>query len=464
MPSPPTTIRCLLGAAAFLAGAALGSPGVPPERRAPAPAAESDVLHLQRRIRHGSDAPSRAGFRSMDGVVDYRPRGAKGHVVMRRRQHGVGGREVWVAADDDEPVAEGVGPAINAYHQVEYITPVGIGGEEYNMIIDTGSSDTWFVKSGFECVNSRRQPVPFEACEFGPVFRGDLSGGTSPLVFNITYGSANGPFLNGEMGFTDLKVANISVARQQVALATGGMWFGDGISSGILGLGLPALTAGSDGTVGADGRARQVPYDPLVTTVNRQLASPVFSLALHRNSSESFIAFGGVPPLVATTGVWAATPIEKLRRVDGVVDYFYYTVLPDAISFNNSQRALRASNVPAFIVDSGTTLNLFPYEIAASINNLFTPPGVLDPTQGAWFVPCDATPPSLSVTLGGTVIKTHPSSMILPEVQDSWGRCASGIGYTDGFPYILGDVFMQNLVTVFDLGEKKEIRYAERVF
>ncbi|EJT74028.1 hypothetical protein GGTG_07877 [Gaeumannomyces tritici R3-111a-1] len=463
MPSP-LTIRSLLGAAAFLAGAAaLGSPGVvPPQRRAPAVAANSDVLHLERRVRHGPNASSRAGFRSMEGVVDYKSRDAVGPMIVRRRQHGVGGREVWVA-DDGEPVAEGVGPAINAYHQIEYMTPVGIGGEEYNLIVDTGSSDTWFVKSGFECVNSRRQLVPFEACDFGPVFRGALSGGTSPLVFNITYGSANGPFLNGEMGFTDLKVANISVARQQVALATDGMWFGDGISSGILGLGLPALTASSDGTVGADGRARQVPYDPLVATINRQLASPVFSLALHRNSSESFIAFGGVPPNAATTGVWAATPIEKVW-VDGVVDYFYYTALPDAISFNNSQRALRASNVPAFIVDSGTTLNLFPYEIAASINNLFAPPGVLDPAQGAWFVPCDATPPSLSVTLGGTVIKTHPSSMILPEVRDSRGRCASGIGYTDGFPYILGDVFMQNLVTVFDLGEKKEVRYAERVF
>lgn len=29
-----------------------------------------------------------------------------------------------------------------------YITPIGIGGEEYSLIIDTGSSDTWFVKSG----------------------------------------------------------------------------------------------------------------------------------------------------------------------------------------------------------------------------------------------------------------------------------------------------------------------------
>lgn len=102
------------------------------------------------------------------------------------------------------------------------------------------------------------------------------------------------------------------MARQQVALATNGMWFGDKISSGILGLGLPGLTASSDGTRGPDGRVRQVPYDPLVTTINKQLRNPVFSLALHRNSSESFIAFGGVPPRAKTTGVWATTPIEKV--------------------------------------------------------------------------------------------------------------------------------------------------------
>jgi aspergillopepsin I len=53
--------------------------------------------------------------------------------------------------------------------------------------------------------------------------------------------------------------------------------------------------------------------------------------------------------------------------------------------------------------------------------------------------------------------------MILPEVRNSRGQCVSGISYTDGFPYILGDVFMQNLVTVFDLSEKMEVRYAERV-
>lgn len=110
------TIRCLLGtAAALVAGVALGSPTLPLDRRAPAVAADSDVLHLHRRVRHGA----RAGFRSMDGVLDYKSQDAKGPVAVRRRQFGIGGREVWVA--EDEPVAEGVGPAVNAYNQVECV-------------------------------------------------------------------------------------------------------------------------------------------------------------------------------------------------------------------------------------------------------------------------------------------------------------------------------------------------------
>lgn len=63
--------------------------------------------------------------------------------------------------------------------------------------------------------------------------------------------------------------------------------------------------------------------------------------------------------------------MKQLRRVDGVVDYFFYTVLPDALTFNNSRRALRASNMPAFIVDSGTTLNLFPYGTHSFCHLLF---------------------------------------------------------------------------------------------
>ena len=64
--------------------------------------------------------------------------------------------------------------------------------------------------------------------------------------------------------------------------------------------------------------------------------------------------------------------------------------------------------------------------------------------------------------IGGKMFWTDPASMILPESQNESGYCISGVGFTSSFPYILGDTFMQQLVTVFDISDKMEIRIAKR--
>ncbi|KAI6471766.1 hypothetical protein MCOR17_003071 [Pyricularia oryzae] len=430
--------KCLLGSAFVLL--TISSP-VELGRRAPAIAATTDTLHLQRHVRHGAHATSRIGFKSLEGIVDYKSQDRKPVVAdLNGNTDFVTAAKLSARQDGSEPVAEGVGPAINAYSQVEYITPVSSNGDTYSLIIDTGSSDIWFVREGFQCLDYRQQPAPYEACQFGPAWQGDFPGGKVPnKQFQI-----------------HITVANITVETQEIAHATYGMWFGDGLTSGILGLGLRGLT----------GLSSEETYDPVAISISKQTREPIFSLALHRDESDSFIAFGGVPPQAKTIGPWATTPIEKLQRSGGgEPDYYFYTVGVDQILMNNTRLSLRADNLPGFIVDSGTTLNYFPFEIAAAVNDLFVPPAILDSSQGAWFVPCTgATAPSLGITLGGTTLWTDPSSMILSEVKNAQGLCATGISATDAFPYILGDTFMQNIVTVFDLGVKMEIRYAQRDF
>ena len=110
-----------------------------------------------------------------------------------------------------------------------------------------------------------------------------------------------------------LTVAGVTLPKQQVALATTGYWNGDGISSGILGLGLPALTeAFVGGSPGSDGLQNVVQYNPVVTTMANQTNLPIFSLGLSRKTSESFLAFGGVPENVKV-GPYATTPLQKVR-------------------------------------------------------------------------------------------------------------------------------------------------------
>lgn len=151
-------------------------------------------------------------------------------------------------------------------------------------------------------------------------------------------------------------IAGVSVPKVQIALATVGWWRGDGISSGILGLGLPALTTAYTGTDRSrDGAANEVIYDPIVTSMTKNGIPPVFSLALSRNHSESYIAFGGVPPNVKTDS-YASAPMRKLtNRLTGKSDYVYYLVVPEAVVFNSSTLSGKAAVLPNVVVDSGTT-------------------------------------------------------------------------------------------------------------
>lgn len=349
----------------------------------------------------------------------------------------------------------GTARALPVYHPAEYLAEVKAGGYRYALQIDTGSSDTWFVKDGFQCLISPH-------CNLGPAFRGDFD-----LIevehLNISYGWEEGVFLNGLMAYSDLTVAGVTIPKQQIALATLGAWTGDGISSGILGLGLPGLTGSFRGqTPAEDGLQNLVSYNPVATTLTNQIGKHIFSLGLSRNESESFLALGGVPKDIKT-GNYTRVPIEKMPKPFGGSDYFYYAFTPSSLTWGNSTSHRSETSLPQAIVDSGTTLNVFPYEIAHSINKHYQPPASWSLTQGGWFVPCDAVPPSLGIEIAGETFWTDPSSMVLRQVIDpETGFCATGVGTMSGEVFILGDVFMQGLVAVFDIGKRMEMRFAKR--
>jgi hypothetical protein len=57
-----------------------------------------------------------------------------------------------------------------------------------------------------------------------------------------------------------------------------------------------------------------------------------------------------------------------------------------------------------------------------------------------------------------------PSSLILPELKhNATGMCVTGFMAKRSEPFILGDVFLQGMVTVFDISEKMEMRFAKRL-
>ncbi|KAI1104302.1 acid protease [Jackrogersella minutella] len=339
---------------------------------------------------------------------------------------------------------------------------VGIGAEKYYMIPDTGSSDTWIISDRFKCLDTYYgQDMPQEDCGFGPLFKGDFPDGKiNDQNLNISY--LSGDYLNGHMGFANITVANVTIPKQQLALVNVAAFGGNGVSSGLLGLGLKGLTTAFTGNdPHNDSIDNLVNYSPLVETMSTsEVADPIFSFAMSREENLSFIAFGGVPPVKA--GEYTTVPIQKGTTTAGRTDYFYYTIAIDSISWNSSTINQTATNLPNMLVDSGTAINLFPGIVAEAINNAYTPPGQQEDNM-VWSVPCDATPPTLEVVIGGKAIRTHPSSMVLPETasEDS-SRCLSGIGASQTSSYVLGHTFMQEIVAVFDVSDK-ELKFAQRL-
>jgi len=235
-----------------------------------------------------------------------------------------------------------------------------------------------------------------------------------------------------------------------MALGNVAYWNGDGISSGLVGLAYPAITAAYSGSdPSQDANAQKIEYSPIFTSMYTQnLSAPSFSMAIERgNSSGGYIAFGGLPP-VTTEGDYAKTAIQVYTGQGGGSNLTFYTITPDALVYSGAA----GSNLDQYIVDSGTTLLYLPTAIATALNNAYSP--APDASTGA--ISCTATAPSLGVTIGGTTFTINPVDMIL---SDSTGACFTAIQDGSSGPYILGDVFLKNVVAVFDVGAA-EMRFA----
>ncbi|KAJ7796816.1 acid protease [Mycena olivaceomarginata] len=319
--------------------------------------------------------------------------------------------------------------------ETEYLVNVTIGGQDFTVIVDTGSVDTWVVQRGFNCVDANGTSVPQSVCAFG-TDGFDTNASTTFESFpdvraNLRFG--NGAVLNGSVGFDTVTVGGVFVPDSIAGLS------GNGILSGLLGLAFPSLTAVHNITDGT-----RALYDPFFFTAVKQkkLKNSIFSVSIDRvEHNIGFLSFGGMPPVpVVNTSV--TVPIQGYTVVNSTgipsdrpdAMFFFYAVDIQSYTFPGSDTVVTASNNT--ILDSSTTFNLLPDDVAAVFATGFNPPATLiaNPLNDR---------PIYIVTLGGrgsalirkTRFGTQPISAISP-------------GFDTQF--ILGDVFLHNVVSTFN--------------
>lgn len=309
---------------------------------------------------------------------------------------------------------------IHDYQGVSFYGPISVGTPEqvFEVIYDTGSSNLW---------------VPSTQCDSSCAGKKEYNSNASTSYvangtpFNIQYGS--GP-CSGVMAYETATVQGIPVKNQPFAMITNAAGLAPSFSQdpfdGICGLAWPMLA---------------VNYaTPVFTNMISQNPSmdQIFAFYLPDDESkEGELTFGAYDTSKFTGSLVTAPLTNQL---------YWMTTLQ---GFSVGGTAVPTTNAGA-VVDSGTSLLTGPTTAVNQIGALINATNI----EGMFFVDCNKinSLPPISITIGGTAWVLEGKDYILNEGQ---GQCMLGMQAMDmdtmyGDLWIMGDVFMRKVYTVFD--------------
>jgi hypothetical protein len=190
----------------------------------------------------------------------------------------------------------------------QYATEVLLNGRLVQLVLDTGSADTWVRGPNFQCLNDPNGTQP--TCNLGAAYAGDFPDG--PIQnqhFAVNYG--DGESIAGLLGVMNVSIGGIYISGQEIALASQGRWYGNNVSSGVLGMAYPSLTSAYWGTNLSDTAPYlETKYSPVVNSmIDSGIIQPYWCLAIDRNSSQGVFSLGGMPPVDLSSSYAVITPL-----------------------------------------------------------------------------------------------------------------------------------------------------------
>jgi hypothetical protein len=303
-------------------------------------------------------------------------------------------------------------PATPDASDVEFLSPVQIGGQTLNMDFDSGSSDLWVFNI----------QLPQDAQAGHTVFDPTKSA-TFELIqgatFSISYGDGSGAA--GNVGTDTVNIGGATVTSQAVELATAlsSSFVQDTQNNGLVGLAFSKLNT-----------VKPVQQTTFFDNVIPTLAEPVFTADLKAGTAGAY-EFGAID----TTKFSGSLSWAPINTTSG-----FWQFSSTKFSINNG--AQMTEDGGQAIADTGTTLmlvnpavvNAYYSNVNGAINN--------DSVGGVTF-PCSATLPDLQVDIGGNYMANVPGQIINFAKVDAAGTSKSSIAYCLG---TLADMGVAQLV------------------
>lgn len=336
--------------------------------------------------------------------------------------------------------------SVASSQEYAYLIRTDVGGQEFWITFDTGSSDLWVVSS--DCNNPDCQGIT----KYSPSSSTTLTLSDQP--FKLTY--LKGSVL-GTVGTETVTLGPYEISSQTFALAnqTSGLGLSNTGNSGILGLSFPP-TASIPLTSGTP------ILDNLFAHFDDQ--HRFFAFKLGRNESrdisysDSSLTIGDLDSTLTNdtsqfvfTPVFASTPDE----------YDFWKLPIQHITINGevlplSRSLVRGAPSPIAVLDTGTTLILGPtgdvdafwYAIGTGGSTKY------DQQTQTWQVRCERAV-DVRIKLGNSdtakEYPLHPEDISWAEGETQDGWCTGGIQANNGVDsgdWLLGAVFLRNVYVI----------------
>ncbi|EFQ33744.1 eukaryotic aspartyl protease [Colletotrichum graminicola] len=316
-------------------------------------------------------------------------------------------------------------------NDVEYISPIKIGGQTINVDFDSGSSDLWVFTSMLDA-----------QAQTGHELYDPTKSQTAKMLqgqqFNIRYGDGSGA--QGVVGTDVVDIGGAVVQNQAIEMATAvsQQFIEDTSNNGLMGLAFSKLNT-------VKPNIQKTFFDNVMSS----LAEPVFTADLRKKTVGAY-EFGRIDntkftgqmnwaPINTTSGFWQFSS-EKFAVGDGKV-----------------QTGLVGGQA---IADTGTTLLLANptmvqayYEQVQGAKN--------DQTVGGITFPCNASLPDLMMDIGGAFMaRVKGSDINFAQVDQQ--TCFGGLQATTSNLQIYGDILFKSQFVAFN-GGNNSIGMAEHV-
>ncbi|KAG9237773.1 putative aspergillopepsin A-like aspartic endopeptidase [Amylocarpus encephaloides] len=305
---------------------------------------------------------------------------------------------------------------------VEYLSPVNIGGQVINMDFDSGSSDLWVFNSQLPAA-SQAGHQNFDIAK-STTFK-MMAGAT----YTISYGDGSGTA--GNVGTDTVNIGGATATSQAVELATAvsQSFVEDTESNGLVGLAFSMLNT-----------VRPTQQKTFFDNVMPDLAMPVFTADL-RPAAVGAYEFGAI----------------DATKFHGAMQWADVNTTSGFWQFSSQKFQVGAStvmNVPGgqAIADTGTTLMLTS---AAVVNAYYsTVQGAVNNQQvGGVTFPCNTQLPDMQFDVGGSFMATVRGTDVNFAPVDAAGTtCFGGIQALDSELQIYGDIMFKSQFVAFNGG------------